>query len=457
MAPFSETQLLDMLASLLGSRREADVFWQDNQHLDQVELLQEAQKHGKNILAARRRAERRREAERTLATTTGGEVVDGEKLLFTARALALCGLPHKKTKDTHVVKEATLADGRQIIVTYSAGEAGLALPFGKDRTTLTWFITKSRKANSRRITFKNAKMFVREMELPNNGKAYKDFLASFDRITSMNCTIRFKDTSGGTSKGKTTIIEQSYVPSAADMEAESSGLQRLLGATPTLRDAETARPSSSYSKEGLHEALSKGEAVSISLKGAMHIEVNANSPSQDDEYVVVFDENFFQEFIRFPVALPLEAMKEFTDQPLLWDFIQYLAYLAAEAPDAHHVIHIKELSDRLGSRDKNVRKLRLRIEEALRDKLKVILPHVHFDPKAKGDNSLLVIGPAPEHLRPKLPAPETLPELAPTSLPTLGHNDGVIDVEIVSPSAGDGPKPHTRIRRRLSKLRPPKP
>jgi len=457
MTPFSETQLLDMLASLLGSRREAESFWRDNLHLDQVDLLQEAQKHGKNILAARRRAERRREAERRLATTTGGEVVDGEKLLFTARALALCGLPHQKTNATHIVKEATLADGRQILVTFSAGEAGLPLPFGKDRTILTWFITKSRQANNRRISFKNARLFVKEMDLPKTGKAYKEFLASFDRITSMNCTIRFKDTSGGTFKGKTTIIEQSYVPSAADMEAEASGLQRLIGSgsAATLADAETARPSSSYSKEDLHLALSKGESVSISLKGAMHIEVNASSPAQNDEYVVVFDENFFQEFIRFPVALPLEAMKEFTDQPLYWDFIQYLAYLAAEAPDSHHVIHIKELSDRLGSRDKNVRKLRMKLEEAL-VRIKHILPHVHFDPTAKGDNSLLVIGPAPEHLRPKFPAPEASPEIGiGGGVPTLGNEGGVIDVEVVE--TDPAPKIYTRIRRRTTKTHPHKP
>ena len=113
-----------------------------------------------------------------------------------------------------------------------------------------------------------------------------------------------------------------------------------------------------------------------------------------NEHVVIFSEEFFQDFVQSPVVMDYDLTKGLANNPTLWDLVQHLAYLSSIKRSEPTVIMIGDLCRQVESVDKNPRKVQMKLRRLLESSGSA-LPYIRFDPKIRGERSQIVIA-APE-------------------------------------------------------------
>lgn len=379
--------LLAALRTVLGSVAKAEKLLAAHPQASRQELLDLAVQQ-KEAEQEQRKAERRlarlKPEPADLANRLGkGELRD---LIYVARALVLCGLPYKRTDKTYLTKRARLAKDVYMTVTFQANKEGVSLPFGQDRVLLGWLQTLAKKQRSPVVRFDSALQYFKAFNIHGTGKDYTRFREAMERLSKFSILVEITGT-GEEAGSKDSIIRRWYMPTRQDVRDERAGLVEL----PGLQTAKQNR------------------------------------------YFIEFDDAFFHELLNEAVPVPLEVMRQYADDPMAWDFIQFVAYRCKSAKRVSR-IPWPSLMEMLGSADTNHSRLRAKLGKVL-DELSSFWSgmNAHFSGKE------LVVGPIKDgiSLAPTMfhGLDETLPDellpVAPAVLPEgpfdRGPIPGVLD------------------------------
>lgn len=135
----------------------------------------------------------------------------GDGVVWMAQALLLCTLPYRQTLEQQIVRKARLGVADWIEVTFSAGIAGVPLPFGSDRRLLAWLLDRALSKRNPVIAWESAWEYQQEMGLTRSGKSNANLQASFRRLSGLNIHIERigRDALRGVNR---TIIEEYFLP-----------------------------------------------------------------------------------------------------------------------------------------------------------------------------------------------------------------------------------------------------
>ena len=262
---------------------------------------------------------------------------DWDELLIAARALVLCGLPYRKSAERQIVKKARLGNGQWLTVVYTAlGEH--PIPFGKDRAILSWITTVASRNGSPVVKFDSALEFMRAFGMSDAGSNYRLIRSSIDRLKSFSCYVTVND---GTveASSQEAVVKRALIPSRDDSSRERQGEVRL--------------------------------------------------PVINEGFFVELDPTFFQELKAHGIPIPLDLMRRYANNPMAWDFIMFLNYRIKIARSPSR-IPLEQMAQMLGTDDSNLRKVKMRLEEVLRE-LKDIWPDcpAHFE--GSGSKAMLFV------------------------------------------------------------------
>jgi hypothetical protein len=264
---------------------------------------------------------------------------DWDELLIAARALVLCGLPYRKSEDRQIVKKARLGNGQWLTVVYSAlGEH--PIPFGKDRAILSWITTVASRTGTPLVKFDTAMDFMRAFGMSDAGSNYRMIRASIDRLKAFSCYVTVNDGSVEASSQEA-VIKRALIPSRDDADRERGGEVRL--------------------------------------------------PIIQEGFFVELDPSFYQEIRAHGIPIPLDVMKRYANNPMAWDFIMFLNYRVKIARTPSR-IPLEQLAQMLGTGDSNLRKVKMRLEEVLKE-LREIWPDCPARFEGSGSKANLYVAP----------------------------------------------------------------
>lgn len=337
------------VAAFLASQDDLDIA--NSEH--RVELLRRAHiaKHLRKQLSPKETAVvEARELRRRLASQELGRV------LHIAKTLALCSLPYERLKETALVRKANLGDGTEVHVRFSSHDPSIPLPYGKDRALLSWLMTEARERNSPRVEFATALEFLEEfgVERERGGKDYREFKDSMDRITNVVITYGYENSRVGVERDRgEKLVFDRHLPSRNDAQSEELGLVELAG---------------------------------------------MRAP-----YFVEFGAKTFEDLVHNPVSIPLDILKFYQANPVCWDFIQFCAAQEAAIPEGQsRVMPFTRVLEFLGTKDSNIRRIRNKIEDVLKEIGPDYFGHVQV--VGRGRSAALVITGKPKELSSQAPS-----------------------------------------------------
>lgn len=152
---------------------------------------------------------------------------DWDELLQVAQALIVCSLPYQRTTERQLVRRARAADGSEVVVTFTATDPDVELPYGSDRTLLHWLVDRAIRADQPFVAWDTAIEFLRDAGLSDHGKNFRDLRDRFDRLSSVAITVT-REQAGRKRRLVMPIIEESNLPSSVDLRSEARGERRLL-------------------------------------------------------------------------------------------------------------------------------------------------------------------------------------------------------------------------------------
>lgn len=243
----------------------------------------------------------------------------GRKLdyLIQSKALLLCPLPYSRTSVRSIRRTAQVGRSAQLSVLITALDDQLPLPFGADRTLLSWLQTLA--FNTGFATFDAISEYHRYFGLSSGGRDYQVFRERLSRLENLAVQVRL-ESPDETATLRLHPIKKSYLPNR-------SGAIRG-----TLMDA-GASP--------------------------RHLLLR-------NRYGLALDSDFWTYLRDQPVALPLDLLLPFSSRPKAWDFASFVLYrsFAARQPAT---IPWTELTAQLASVDRSPRRLRATLARVLEE------------------------------------------------------------------------------------------
>lgn len=320
---------------------------------------------------------------------------DWNKILHTAKTLALCSLPVAPIEARTLLREAVDDKGTRIHVMFSAHDERIPLPYGNDRALITWLMTLARERGSARVEFSSAMEFLDTFGIDRGGKSYEELRGALERIGNVVITYGYKSTLANIDRDQgEKLIFARQLPTKHDVRSENTGLIKLPGMP---------------------------------------------------NYFVQFGEQTFRELVSTPVSIPVEILKHYRNNPLAWDLINFVVAQANTLQgDAEQAVPFSLLSQFLGSQDSNPYRLQAKIKQVQEE----VGDYLNFSIVGKGSGSVLVMRALPPELVQK-----ALAESAPPT-PTISVVAPHIEGELSKPTQ---PKIHTRIRRITPKAKKHKP
>ncbi len=283
-----------------------------------------------------------REFRRQVAT------MDFEKILHTAKTLALCSLPVEPTTARTIEREAIDEQGLKVRVNFSTHKADIALPYGNDRAIITWLMTLAREHGTPKVQFDSAMEFFSAFGIGDSGRNYVELREALERICNVVITYGYESDSLDVDRDKgEKLVYDKQLPSRRDVSSERTGLVRLTGLP---------------------------------------------------NYFIEFGDKTFKELVSSPVSIPLEILRRYRNNPTNWDLLNFIvAESASIEAGGSKSLALSAVVQFLGSQDKNLRKLKLRIE-MLHQELGELF---NFSIIGRGASTVLVLRELPEELRPK--------------------------------------------------------
>jgi hypothetical protein len=301
-----------------------------------------------------------------------------------ALCLILCGLPYDETPEPSVTRRARLADGSWLTVRFTAtgerlecnkkGEpildpasgkpkvTSIPLPFGADRGPLHFLINKAvlkakdleRRgfdvSEARFVEWEKANEYLKEMCLDKGGKNYRDLRPRIERIKY--CAITVTRTNHGTEE---TLM------------------------APVL------------SRTRLPRSLDASYKAALPSKDVAVIEKRPAS-KQADVMGVEFSGDFFDEFLRNHMPVPVELLRATMGRSQLQDYVLWL-YWRAFAAQKDTLIPWRAVREQLWQNDSNEARLYSRMKRAMAT-LRAVWPELRAEVNPKHFESKgLLIGP----------------------------------------------------------------
>ena len=242
--------------------------------------------------------------------------------LVQAKGLLLCPLPLKRTTQTRLERRARIGEKDEIVVTFTAADASLPLPFGADRALLTWIQTRAYRHGY--ALFDSLRDFLATFGLNTSGANYARFRQRLERIA--NLTIQVRVTGSAIDVTNTRVIERAVLPDTPP------GRRQL-----SCPDPDGSERSFQPTRYGLQ--LSHG----------------------------------FHRYLRAsPIPLPLELLRHFHDKPMAWDLAS-LAIWRCFAARRASVVPWRSLVEQLGSHDRDRKQLKRSLSRTL-DTIRLVHP-----------------------------------------------------------------------------------
>lgn len=304
---------------------------------------------------------------------------DFDRILHTAKTLALCSLPVDPQKERTIVREAVDERGTKVHVRFSSHDERIALPYGNDRAIITWLMTLAREHGSPKVEFDSAMQFFTAFGMADSGKNYADLREALERISNVVITYGYESRIANVDRdlGEKLVYDK-QLPTRSDIRGERTGLVRLTGLT---------------------------------------------------NYYIQFGEQTFKELVSTPVSIPLDILRRYRSSPTSWDLLNFIVAASANLPPGgEHGVSLKMVSQFLGSRDKNLRKLKQKVDQLAAE----VGEYLNFSVIGRGTNAVVMLGELPEELRPKTLGHEIGPNTLSTSfLPGLEPEDSPIEGEVL--------------------------
>ncbi len=256
------------------------------------------------------------------------------ELLLQAKGLLLCTLPLRRTAQTRLQRRARIGRSDEILVTFTAIDPRIALPFGADRALLAWIQTRAFRDGY--ILFDDLGDFLACFDLNSSGANYARFKARLERIANL-------------------IVQVRVTGSEIDITNAPPIERAVFPDTPFPRRSFTV-PDSAGGDRILHPR----------------------------RYGLQLSRSFHRYLCQSPIPLPLALLRRFHDKPLAWDLASLTIWrcYAASRPS---VIPWDSLVEHLGSHDRDRKQLK-RVLSRILDSIRCSYPAfpVRFLPCYRG-------------------------------------------------------------------------
>lgn len=210
----------------------------------------------------------------------------------TARAIALAGLPKRKSESQHLSRTLKLGKDLWLRVHYSATTVGGVLPYGEDRFVLAGIQSLALERRSPVVFFDEVSELLKMFNLSTDGRTLQLLRERFERLAGLAIRLCFDQTEEGLNQAR--AGESSFV------------IQKYL--LPT--------------KEELHY----DRIGEFSLPRL--------DPEQDHVRYGVVLSPYFWEHLKEPknqLILPIDLMKLFINAPTGWDYASFLVHRCSRA------------------------------------------------------------------------------------------------------------------------------
>jgi hypothetical protein len=278
------------------------------------------------------------------------------EVIVTAQFLIFMGLPNRPTSERVIRKSTRMGDGSQIVVTFTAMNEGVDLPYGSDVNMLHWMINRAVQLESPFVSWETAQEYLTWMNLSKGGRTLKELRARFERIAGLAITVQRTDS---------TDVETFVMP-----VVRASRLPR------------SVKPQAG--EHGMLVGLSAGQQKPPQPRGLM------------------FDESFYKDFIAHNVPMLKALLFLVSERPQLQQYIGFLGWRSWAASSAT-LIPWASLREQIWHGDSNERRIKQRFKETIQA-LKIAWPELQAEVRPKG----LWIAPPLKGIQfiPSLPAPD---------------------------------------------------
>ncbi len=256
------------------------------------------------------------------------------ELLVQAKGLLLCTLPLRRSTATRLQRRARIGQRDEILVTFTAIDPRVALPFGADRALLAWIQTRAFRDGY--ILFDDLGDFLASFGLNSSGANYARFKQRLERIA--NLVVQVRVTGSEIDITNAPPIERAVFPD-----------------TPAARRSFTVPDSA----------------------GGDHV-------LQPRRYGLQLSRSFHRYLCQSPIPLPLPLLRRFHDKPLAWDLASLTVWRCYVA-NRPSVIPWESLVEHLGTHDRDRSQLKRSLARIL-DRIRCSYPGfpVRFLPRYRG-------------------------------------------------------------------------
>jgi hypothetical protein len=224
--------------------------------------------------------------------------------LVTARALALAGLPRKRTDSRYVRRTLRLGKDLWLRVTYAVATPDGILPYGADRFVLAGIQHLALQRHSPVVYFEQVSELLKLFDISTDGNSLRRLRDRFNRIRKLTITLEFAETESG--------LKDASVGQGIWMIKDF-----VLPTRKQLRDQLRAMPLRQLRLPGLEPSA-------------------APSP-----YGVLLSADFW-EHLKQPenhLILRLDILKKFITRPVGWDYATFLGFRCSRAETWSPVPH----------------------------------------------------------------------------------------------------------------------
>jgi hypothetical protein len=258
------------------------------------------------------------------------------EVIVTAQFLIFMGLPISRITERSIQKSTRMADGSRVVVTFTAMDEGVDLPFGADVEVLHFLINRSIQSNSPFVPWRTAEEYIEWVGLRQGGRTLKQMRERFRRIAGMSITVQRTDSSD-VETFRMPIIRASRVPKSIRRQDEST--------------ASVIAKAGKKSSEKLPRGL-------------------------------MFDEAFFKDFVDHNVPMLKALIVLVSERPQLQQYIGFLGWRSWAASSAT-LIPWANVREQLWHKDTNERRIKQRFKETIQA-LRIAWPELQSEARAKG-------------------------------------------------------------------------